>query len=533
MKGAALVEHVDLRPNPEVSHELPDALLRPQAFAHVVAARRVSLEETHISWVFVLDDDVFKLKKPVDFGFLDFRTLEARRTACEAEVRLNRRLAPRVYKEVVPVRIQPSGELALGGTGRVVDWAVHMARMPASRRASELLARGALGRAEVEAVAARIATFHSVCRPTVHFEAIEAVKTNVLENFAQTCGSLASRLTSAEAAELVAWQKTFVAEHAEALKRRFAAGRVRDGHGDLRLEHVYIEPNGEIVVLDCIEFNERFRVADVCADVAFFSMDLASEGRVDLAEAFLAAYARESNDFDLYGVVDFYESYRAFVRGKISLLQGRDADARRYFLLALSSDRKWLVAPSVVAVGGVIASGKSTVAGRIAERLGAPVVEADRTRKSMIGVDAFAPVHEGAWAGAYDPAFTERVYEEVLRRAEVVLASGRSVVVDASFRSPAMRAAARALATRHGVPFHFVECAASLDVCRERLRERERHAGVSDGRLAIFDAFCKRWEPPDEVAASEHLRVDTARPLDETSTELETALATWPRRFDG
>jgi predicted kinase len=178
------------------------------------------------------------------------------------------------------------------------------------------------------------------------------------------------------------------------------------------------------------------------------------------------------------------------------------------------------VAPSLIVVGGVIASGKSSVAERLGAEMGAPVLESDRTRKAMLGVEPLRHLHEPAWSGSYDPSLTQRVYEELFRRAGVVLASGRTAILDASFRSAAHRAAARRLALRHRVPFRFLECQAPRDVCLERLARREREGSVSDGRRAIFDDFCARYEPVQELAAAEHLQVDTTRPLESTLDDL-------------
>jgi predicted kinase len=270
-------------------------------------------------------------------------------------------------------------------------------------------------------------------------------------------------------------------------------------------------------------------------------MDLAHRGRVDLAERFLALYARESNDFDLYPLVDFYESYRAYVRAKVSTMLAADAGAalpvrerakraaRRYFLLALAAPRKPVLPPRVIAVGGVIATGKSTVADRLSSVIGAPVVETDRTRKHMLGARPTEKLYEGTWSGAYDPAFTEEVYDEVYRRASRVLASGRTVILDASFRSPSMRARARSLAAEHRVPFVFVECVAPRDACLARLAERAKGESVSDGRAEIFDAFVARFEPVtrNELTPGEHVVLDTSGPLDRTLAELADTLPTW------
>ena len=527
---------------------LKDDLQRPAAFAEVAPACHVSLIETHISWVFLLERDVFKVKKPVDLGFLNFRSLEQRRNACEEEVRLNARLAHGVYRGVVPLTRHLDGRCVVGGSGAVVDWAVHMVRLSDDDRADRLLARGDLPAEAVDRIAIRIAEFHRTARvdaKCAQFGCPLAIEANIAENFAQTAGALSRYLSAAEAAEIVHWQTAFVRGQRARLELRLERGRVCEGHGDLRLEHVYLAPGRAIDVLDCIEFSDRFRYGDVCADIGFLSMDLAAHGRVDLAEHLLASYAREADDFDLYSVVDFYESYRAFVRGKVASIlasdgdvdpttrQRAEAEARRYFMLALSSARPSVLQPALVVVGGVIASGKSSVARSLASEMSAPVVDADRTRKGLLGVDPLRPIEEAAWAGAYDPAFTDRVYDKLFRRASVVLSSGRPVVLDASFRSASHRRAARDLARSHGVPFHLVECRATRDVCRQRLAARKLEPNVSDGREAIFDDFSSRFEPIVELAPSEHSVLDTTAPLSANIERLRRLLDAWPRGLVG
>jgi hypothetical protein len=517
-----------------------------------LASQVAELVETHISWVFVGQAEVWKVKKPVDLGFLDFTTAEKRRIACDREVVLNRRLAPDVYLGVVPVTRDAKGTHRFGGEGEAVDWAVRMARLPQSIRADVMLERGQLTAEHVEATATAVARFHAGARhdeETSAFGRPEAIAVNVRENFEQTRESVRQHIREDEAREIERWQNRFLEEHVELFRARIEAGRVRDGHGDLRLEHVYFQDEGSsaasVTILDCIEFNERFRFADVCADIAFLSMDLEWHGRSDLAEWCLAVYARESGDYDMYRLVDFYESYRAYVRGKIAGMLATDgaastparehaaSQARRYYLLALASERQPLVGPSVIAVGGVIASGKSTVAQRLGRSLGIPVVDTDRTRKWMVGARPTDNISTGTWSGAYDPSFTEEVYQEVLRRAEVVLDSGRAVVLDASFRSPAMRAAARKLAADRGLDFHFLECHATAEVCKARLRERARGASVSDGRLEIFDSFASSWEPAEELGAGERIVLDTTRPIEVNLHRLQQQLPSWPEGLKG
>lgn len=538
-------------------------------------APEAELRETHISWVLLLADRVIKVKKPVDFGFLDFSTREKRLLACETEVALNRRLAPDVYLGVADIVRDDSGHHALteekdprgGGAGdnaqegarssptesdglesrasaEVVDHAVIMRRLPDADRADLRLAREALDEGHLRTAAEVLARFH---REAEGGEKVrengrrDRVAVSVLENFEQTRGRLSRFLSPEEAAELEAWQMGFLEENAARFEARVEAGRVRDGHGDLRLEHLYFDEDGGLRVLDGIEFSERLRYGDVCGDVAFLAMDLGMHGRVDLAEQFLALYARAAQDYDLYGLVDFYESYRAFVRGKVACFRLDDPElpskeasateheARRYFRLALASERRSLLAPTLVAVGGLIASGKSTIAEALCRQLGAPVLDTDRTRKSLLDVAPTARLSESGFEGAYDPGFSEKVYDEVLRRARVVLESGRPVVVDATFRSAALRRRFRDLSRALGVGFRFVECRVSRATALQRLERRARDPdAVSDGRVEIWDDFAERFEPVDELSEEEHLIIDTERPLGEVLTSLRDHIPTWP-----
>jgi len=272
----------------------------------------------------------------------------------------------------------------------------------------------------------------------------------------------------------------------------------------------------------------------VCADVAFLAMDLAWHERYDLSEAFLSAYAHAADDFDLYGLVDFYQSYRAYVRGKVSAMLAADthadevarrtahARARKYFLLAQACTREPLERPTLYVVGGLIASGKSSVAGRLARLVHAPVTDADHVRKRLADTSPNTPWHDAAFSGRYAPDQTDAVYRELFRRAEVVLKSGRSIVLDASFRARQQRTAARELADRLDCSCVFIECVADPEVCRERLRERARGPSVSDGRLDIFDAFMRSFEPFSELLPKQHVRVDTQRDFANTEARLRT-----------
>lgn len=480
-------------------------------------------------------DEVFKFKKAIDLGFLDFRELEARREVCEREVELNRRLAPDVYLGVRPVFETNAGGRRLTGDGTPVDWAVHMRRMPDDIRADHRLARGELGHEQLESIAGTLARFHDRCPQAPADAGFSAVQTNVRENFAQCYECPLDSQRTRRLRELEDYQASFLVHHRERFESRQKCGYVRDGHGDLRLEHLYLDPDA-VRVLDCIEFNDRFRFADTCADIAFLSMDLRHHQRNDLAERFLALYAREANDYGLYDFVDFYESYRAHVRAKVALLVARDAPtdsgqrdsaltkADAYLQLIESTRRKGRGPGMVVAVGGCIGAGKSTIARCIAERLSAPIIDSDRTRKFLAGVRPTTSVADDPWTGHYSSERTDAVYETVCERACAVLRSGRAVVLDATFRTRAQRARAVELARAHDVALHFIECHAPEEVCRQRLAARERGTSISDGRLELLDEFQRQWQAVDELPEGVHFRLDTSDDLAKNLERLDFLL---------
>jgi aminoglycoside phosphotransferase family enzyme/predicted kinase len=486
----------------------------------------VTLVTTHISWVFITDHDVWKLKRPVDYGFVDYTTLDRRRHFCHEEVRVNRRLAPDVYLGVVPVRLD-GGLHVLTSKGTVVDYAVRMRRLPDTASAESLLRHGALTHGHLERLARRLVAFYATSPPGSN-GSLDVIRANVEENFAQV-QPFVGRFVEPSTFEAVrAWQFGWLGREAKRFEARREHGRIRDGHGDLRLEHVYFERDPPIVI-DAIEFNERFRVGDVAADIAFLAMELDARSRPDLAAGFLAAFARESGDYDLYGVVDFYLSYRAWVRGKVAgflaadpstgpeKAQRKAREAEKLFALARAYAEPRAGVGPVIAVGGVIGAGKSTLADALGRALDLPVIDSDRTRKALAGVPATQP----APADAYTPAFTDRTYGEVFRRAEVVLDSGRGVILDATFRGRLLRLGARELARRHRRPFRFVEAICDDTTLRARLRARAAAVSVSDATEGLLDRVRREFDPVTELAAGEHVPVRTTLPV---SAQIEAVL---------
>lgn len=502
-----------------------------------LAAGRALLE-THISWVVLDEHDVYKLKKPVNFGFLDFTTLERRHAACVTEVELNSRLTHGVYLGVKPVTRDEAGRHSIGGQGEIVDYCVHMRRLGDGHRLDHLLRQNLVTPELMSRLAVHLAAFHarsSTNAEVEQFGEVAVIRRNVDENFTQTRTHIAEFMTADEARELERSQLSFLDNQRARFEERIRAGRIRDGHGDLRLEHVYCSGEG-FDVLDCIEFNDRFRYADVACDLAFLTMELRQAGRPDLAEALLAAYATETTDFQLYTLIDFYESYRAVVRAKVNSFVAVDAKAdaetreaaRRRASGLFRQARLGLGArPTgpMIAVGGLIAAGKSHVSARLSNLLACPIVATDRVRKHLLGVDRYTNVAVGKFEGAYSEATTQRTYEAVRTFARAVVESGRPVIVDASFRSRHERTALRQWCEDVGCRLLFVECVAPHEVLRGRLRERASGPSVSDGREELLDAFLAKYEPPSELPASARCELDTTQSDAEQRRALEAFIS--------
>lgn len=302
-----------------------DALMKPEAYDEDVG--KVELEQTHISFVFLTEQFVYKVKKAVDFGFLDFTTLEKRRFFCEKEIELNRRLCGDMYLEVVP--INKADAIKIKGVGETVEYAVKMKRLPQEKIMSRLLEENKVDAGLVERIAKRIAEFHAKAETNQQiskFGSLPIIEANWRENFDQTWEFI-GKTVSKESFELIRSRvNNFMKRNAAVFAKRVAAGRVRDCHGDIHSGNIFIE-NG-IYIFDAIEFNDRFRYSDVAADVAFLAMDLDFRGRQDLSGVFIEKYVEYSADRELMTVLPFYKCYRAYVRGKVVSFKLNDPNVR-------------------------------------------------------------------------------------------------------------------------------------------------------------------------------------------------------------
>ncbi len=501
-------------------------LLYPNVYPHPVD--KVELIQTHISYVLLAGHHVYKIKKPVDFGFLDFSTLRKRLYYCRQEVILNQRLCPGFYLGVVRIR-DDGGRITLDGHGRVLEYAVHMRRLPAEGMMDRLLERGELTAALVEGLADRLARFHQEAEtnPRIARYGMWAIRRAWEENFQQWAPYIGQTITAEQDGLLREYVRSFFRRQRDLLRRRAQELRIRDCHGDLRSDAVCFTdlPSGEqVCVFDCIEFNRRFRYTDVAGDVGFLAMDLDYRGRPDLSEAFVERYMAASGDSDLRPLINFYKCYRAAVRGKVEGFRSSQPEvsskdraqsaraARRYFDLAC----RYAAAgrPLLVITCGLTATGKSTLARHLAQEAGLALISSDIVRKELAGLAPQEHRFEAFRRGIYSPAFTDKTYRALLRAAQSHLSQGQGAIVDASFLQRKHRRWAQRLALGEGVAFYCLELRASDAAVRRRLARRLREGGdPSDARWEIYQALKGSFQPVEELPAGSHIVIDSSRSL--------------------
>jgi len=475
--------------------------------------------QTHISWIFLTDNHAYKIKKPVDFGFLNFSTIDRRRFYCNEEVRLNRRLCPDIYEGVVDLRETPTGA-AFHGDGPVIDHAVKMKRLPAERILDRLVESGEASSGDMANVARTIADFHrnALTSPAIsEYGHLDRIMSNWQENFEQMIPFQDTTLSAEERDVIREWVASFAENNTSLFERRVAEGFIRECDGDIHLDNICLIDHRPCI-FDCIEFNERFRCCDTVADVAFLLMDLDFYRRHDLAEDVLTAYREASGDDGMMALVDFYKIYRAFVRGKVESFRQNDADidpqarevardrAVRYFRLARGFIERRRLTPTLFITCGLMGSGKSSLAGQLAFELGVACFNSDTIRKRLAGIQPDTAVTEAYAAGLYDRTTSDATYAELLRLAETELAAGRSVIVDASFMRRKDRSLCAALAGRYSARFAILHVTCGDAENRRRLTERSaKGSSISDGRVELLDQQQQRFEPP---GAEEGLLID-------------------------
>jgi aminoglycoside phosphotransferase family enzyme/predicted kinase len=495
------------------------ALLRALADPATYGLRgTVSVHETHASWVFVCAERAYKVKKPVALGFLDYSTLARRRAACLEEVRVNRELAPGIYLGVRAVVATANGpRLGNERDPAAVEYLVEMLAFSERDTLAGLIAAGALRREHLVAVARRLADFHRHA-PRVpgggSREVLAAWRENLRE-LSHEADRLAPELAPSDAD---GFAEAFVQAHRDEIERRRMAGLIRDGHGDLRCEHVLATPS--VRVVDRVEFDPALRHTDVACDLAFLTMDLEAHGQRWAARELVDAYRRSGIDPGSDELLAFYGAHRALVRAKVALLaageaapQARAAKVERAAEMSGLAERlRWRArAPLAVVICGPPASGKSTLAAELARRSGLAVLASDAVRKSAAGL---GPRERGA-PELYSEAATHATYERLGGEAARLLARERGVIVDATCRARGERATLLARLRRDGATPLVVRCRLPLALALERAERRMGDPGrVSDATPEVVAEHFGSFEELDELPAGEVLDLDSSRSLE-------------------
>ncbi len=503
---------------------LPRALIDPLAYPHPVD--EVQLIETHLSWVFLTGTYAYKVKKPVRFNFVDFTSLADREAYCRVELELNRRFAPDLYVDVVPI-CERAGGLAVNEEREAapVEWAVRMHQFDPGLTADHLLERSELHIDEVRDFARRIAGQHGEL-PTVadHRDATQPMFANFDAIRDLACGRKHRPLLEA----LETWTRAECDRLAAAMKQR-AAYALRECHGDLHLGNI-VRTDAGLTAFDCLEFDPALREIDVCSDVAFLFMDLAVRERADLAYAFIDDYLDVSADYQALPLLNLYAVYRCLVRAKVTALrleQERSVQGEQHLeeLLTWARSRTRTRAGRLVLTCGVSGSGKSHWARKLVPELGALRLRSDVLRKAQAGLSATARTQSEIDGGIYSASRTEQVYDALADLAGRLLSMGERVIVDATNLEGTQRSKFYEVARAHESPVVVLQFTAPDAVLRKRIRDRERSGDdPSEAGEAVLDTQLASMQPvaPEEPVLS----------LDTTTLTLDSLLEQIDERFD-
>jgi aminoglycoside phosphotransferase family enzyme/predicted kinase len=502
------------------------AMSDPGFYPHPVS--NIERRDTHISAVFLTGKWAYKLKKPLNLEFLDFRDLADRRKFCERELRLNRRLSRDVYHKVIKIYQRKDATFSLEKKGRVMEYAVKMKQLPDAASFRERLKKNKIRPMHVRKLGHALADFYQQSERSSgidHYGQRDVIAFNMEENFRQLEPFVDNILESEKWEFIRQVNRSFFNDHLDLFNRRVQAGRIRDGHGDLRTDHVYFYQG--IQIIDCIEFNDRFRYGDAAVDLAFLHMDMEHLGFPELSRNFLNAYVDKAGDPEIYTLIDFYAAYRAIVRLKIKCLRLKEIEnSEQRFLMdeiRRYTDQAYQYAirfgrPTLWILCGLPATGKSSLSRKAADALSADLFQSDCLRKEigLFSQPGVAPFGKGR----YRAELRHLVYAHLLAKAQKKLKKGHSVILDATFAHRKWRADACQLAADLDTNIIFAECVSNLKILRTRLKRRETETGISDARLQHLPQLLEDFEPINELNAETHFTVNTEQNVDSTLIKL-------------
>ncbi|MDT8399200.1 MAG: AAA family ATPase [Pseudomonadales bacterium] len=517
-----------------MSSQLIDALLSPACYSHQTGTIR--LLETHISWVLLTGSFAYKIKKPVNYGFLDFSSLAQRRFYCEEELRLNSRFSDELYLAVVPITGSVD-EPRVDGTGPVLEYAVKMQQFAQENLLDALAERGQLQERDIAALAKKLADFHTDVaakaepglakkqdpKKRLEYGSVHSIHHAALENFRQIEPLLSDKTALDDLERLRCWTEQQAKDLAGVFEQRQRSGWIRECHGDLHLANI-ARIDGHITLFDCLEFNPELRWIDTQSELAFLLMDLEEKHLPALANNLLNSYLEYTGDYPGLQVLNFYKVYRAMVRAKVKLLSlsadqttasmtAARTEYGRYIDLALS----YLDVPSpfLAIMHGVSGTGKSTVAAVVAGAVGAIRLRSDVERKRLFGLSPEAKSGSGIGVNIYSAEASRRTFAALVESARTLLALSYPVLVDATFLAEKWRRLFAELAAAKGVPFVILDCHASAQTIRERLQHRqEAETSVSEAGLEIMQHQLQKAEPLTRQEKNVVVHINTEEEVD-------------------
>jgi hypothetical protein len=481
----------------------------------------VKILQTHISYVALTGKYAYKIKKPVNFGFLDFSSLEKRKHFCEEELRLNRRLSPEIYLDVIPITKQKD-KLTLNGEGEIVEYALKMKEFPQEQIMSNLLKKGKINEEIIEKLCRLLVVFYKNFKNSKeinNYGKLESVKQNIDENFEQTESMIGKTIPKQTFDFIKSVNSDFFKRNKSIFEKRVDEGFIKDCHGDLHSGNIVVTKKDKIIIFDCIEFNKRFRFIDAASDIGFLAMDLDYLNWPYLSSFLIKSYMQKINDNILFEILNFYKSYRAYVRGKVTgfALQDKSISetenkkltdiAKKYFELSkyyasLISIQINTSKPILFVVSGMTGTGKSTLSGKIAVDYNAFYLNTDIVRKEIEGIDKFEKHYDKPNTGLYSPEKINKIYKSVIEKASEILKQGKNVVIDATFQKRNHRDMANKIAEENNAIFLSILCTCPDSIAKKWLDERLKKKTVSDGRWEIYLSQKKTFEnylPSDTV----------------------------------
>lgn len=498
-------------------------LLNPKCYPHPV--ERVELLETHISWVFLAGKFAYKIKKPVNLGFVDFSDLAKRQFFCAEEMRLNRRLAPKMYLNVVPL-VKGALGVRFGGQGEVFEYAVQMRRFSQDDRLDHMLEKNRVKVGHIDALAALVANFHAsvaVAPADSEYGTPEAAFQPVADNFAQLLPLVERPLDRARLVDLQTWSQATYDRLRDSIDERKAKGFVRECHGDLHLANLALIDK-KVTAFDCLEFNPSLRWIDVMSEVAFLTMDLQQRGGDQFAARFLDAFLSISGDYAGVALLRFYQVYRAIVRAKVTMLrltqpgtptQEREELKGRYIhYIDLAQEYMAPGRPALIIMHGLSGGGKTAVSQRLVEAFLAIRLRSDVERKRLFGIEPSARRGGKVGADIYSAQAGEQTYARLAELASELLHAGMPVIVDAAFLKISQRAQFHQLALDANVPFAIVDCHAPIEILKTRVKERGA-SDASDANGAVIDHQLLTYEPISDAEWAYCVAAETFPKFDE------------------